>query len=591
MRKVLLSSLFVVFIILLSSSVNAQYTQLQITDVTFIPRTVSAKSGVIVVAEVEGEGSIRVSWYSPTYFGGGYNVIGNLFKIDDGKYICYFSNTDQESMCGPSPFIEPNMGDYIGNPPTEFIVWAQSPLKEEQNEMTSKTEQVYVGSIKLNPVLTVEGGKLYMLVYPNNIVTSVKYEIYDKKINKLAEGELEWDPVKGGYTKGIPYSDNYYYVAFSALSSNDAGGNVVRIPRETENQTGISANLIIDDIVIHDAVVMKNMQTTFHRLFKITNLGNTLTNLRVDVPSALSSYLEIDLENTTLQTNDTIYMDVIIKNIAADTDIRTTANLMSGNEKVGEIKVNIEVSVIKGEVSTTLPRITPATWSDEYELGVVDKEFVISNNAGLDIYGINYTASGEIKNIISVETPKQLTAYSTEKIKMRLNPRSAGTKTGVVSINTNAGSIEIPISVTFYEKVLDKVSAAEQSLQELESKMTDDQKTKLSQVLTNIEDDIQSAKTYSTRGNYKEAVKEIEKAEAKIDILGKIIASGLGTGTIDTGQPNGYTVPDSGDEGSNLTLIIIISIIGVGAAVGAWYYFTKIRKSEEEWEEEIEEEF
>ena len=592
--KIFFTSLLLV---LISFPLSNAQTQLQVKDVTFIPNTISAKSGVIVVAEVEGTGPLRVSWFVPTYYGQGYNVIGNLFKIDEGKYMCYFSNTDQESTCGPSPFIEPNMGDYLGNPPVEFVVWAQSPLKEEQNDMTSKTEQVYVGSIKLNPLLSVEEGKLYMIVYPTNIVDSVKYEIYDEKINKITEGQLEWDALKGGYTKTIPYRDNYYYAAFSAISTNDVAGNVVRVPKEIETG-GISANLLIDDVIIHDAVVTKNMQTTFHKLFKITNLGNTLRNLHVEIPSALSSYLEIHLENDTIEANDTVYMDVIIKNIAADTDIRTTADLMSGNEKVGEIKVNIEVSVIKGDVSTALPKITPSVWLDEYELGPVEKEFTIRNDFGTDIY-LNYSASGDIRNIIDVEAPSQISAFSTEKIKIRLNPRSKGKVTGVFSVNTNAGSIEIPIAVGFYEKISDQINTTEELLNELESKLTDEQKAKLYTLLTEIESDINSATRYTGTGDYEEASKSIERAKAKIETVAKVIASGVGIGTInynggsdDSGyDENGYTETP---EDSGLLVIVLIVLIGVGAGVGIWYYFTKIKQpgsEEEEWEEELEDEF
>ncbi|RLJ08973.1 MAG: hypothetical protein DRP16_00290 [Candidatus Aenigmatarchaeota archaeon] len=301
-------------------------------ELGFIPDRISVNSSFLMVvnADYSPSESIRVSWNVPGVMPPQYGLVP---KVKD-KWICYFSNTDPSSTCGPSPFPLPTFG-YPYEMKTEAV--------NQNGHMENKTLNVNVGGIVLTPQVTVTGNKVYIVVWASGPVNGVEYEVYKKDLNLLKNGEMEYKTEILGYTANLSLSEDIYYIAFKANSTDDFGGGVVKV-NVGVNEEG-SSELTADRIEF-SAVIDKGQHYEITR-FKIKNTGDqNFTNLVVEVPDELKKYLSVDLEKTSLDPMETTYMTVSLNGIESSMEIKTDLKLKTGSDFIMNIPADIKITVM-----------------------------------------------------------------------------------------------------------------------------------------------------------------------------------------------------------------------------------------------------
>ena len=203
-QKVVFFASLILLASVFASCVEAQLSQPQIT---FIPDQLSAGSSfAIVVDPGDVEGSARITWVS----GEGYG----LFPLIDGKYMCYFSGTDSNSICGPSPFKLPTTEGY------PYLMDINTVDSEGNQGNTSIN--IEVGGLKLDPRITLTGdGKAIMVVYViGGVADSVTYRVYDSSFNPVTPSyyPLSLIPENLAFNGSVRLGIGTYYRFTAAVS-------------------------------------------------------------------------------------------------------------------------------------------------------------------------------------------------------------------------------------------------------------------------------------------------------------------------------------------------------------------------------------
>ncbi len=324
-------------------------------DVTFIPDEISVNSSFLLVVDPNVNESVRVNWLA--YGAMMEPVAGQIPKIGD-NWVCYFSNTDTKSTCGPNPFLLSN----IGGPPHTLEVNTTDSSLDTGGEILD----VYVGSIVLTSKINTDIEKkiAYIKVYPKpDIVTGISYETYYANNLSLVpnkDGNLVYDNDVGGYIDNITLDLGEYYIAFSAPTvGSDYGGSVVSVDMRLGIGNGDGEMGYVDvDPVSLNILINKNQKYEKSN-YRITNLrNNTLTSLTVNIPVTepidVNDYLDIDLSNTTLGPRESMFFSVILEYVESSMEISTQAQLKSNNTLIGYIPIDIKVSVKNESISTAM---------------------------------------------------------------------------------------------------------------------------------------------------------------------------------------------------------------------------------------------
>ncbi len=311
----------------------------QTIDLDFIPDKISANSGFILVTtpSVTDE-SIRMNWF----VGDTINGYGLLPRQGE-TWFCYFSNTDEMSTCGPSPFMESTEDHGI---PYELEI----SMTNSTGLLANKTEDVTVGGIPISPKANINysTNEVYMIVsiLGGKYADSVSYRVYNDDLSALSAGysPMEIDLESEKWTGTVSLSAKTYYIAFKATSGSDFGGGVVRVSLgEEPGETGI---VNIDDV---DISVLVDSGDTYQRGdYRITNPANqTISGIYATVPSDLRDYVEIGFQgNATLDPYESEYYTVTFRNLESGLSINTKIPVYSsGGTKIAEISMTAEISV------------------------------------------------------------------------------------------------------------------------------------------------------------------------------------------------------------------------------------------------------
>lgn len=190
----------------------------------FIPteQYLSPNSSFIVIANPNtNERPIRMLW--SVYNTGNYGI--GSFQQVGNKFICYFSNTDPNATCGPSPFTESGS--------TQMYIYSIT-----SDEIANNTVDLGINTMNLdirNVILDSETNILYINFYMNHI-DSLKYSVYNDNFDpKQVNAQLVFSPTPyPGYFKNITLQPGTYYIAFEADDNGNRGSNLVRvyIPKE-----------------------------------------------------------------------------------------------------------------------------------------------------------------------------------------------------------------------------------------------------------------------------------------------------------------------------------------------------------------------
>ncbi len=351
MKLVYLTFLFLMIV----SLVPFASAQLPTPDVTFIPEKISVNSSFLLVVDPGVSESVRVTWL--TYGTMMEPVAGQIPKIGD-KWMCYFSDTDAKSTCGPNPFRLSN----IGVDPHIFEVNTTDSSWNTGGEILD----VYVGSIVLTSKITtdIDNKIAYINVWPvPDIVTRISYETYYTNNLSLVpnkDGRLVYDAPSGAYRDNITLDIGQYYIAFSAPTSGaDYGGSVARIDMSLGAGGDGNGEIGFVDVDIVSLNILINKNQKYEKSnYRITNLrNNTLTSLTVRIPPTepvdVNDFLDIQLDNNTLGPLDSMFFSVVLENVVNSMEIKIQAQLKSNNSLIGYIPIDMTISV-KNESGTTM---------------------------------------------------------------------------------------------------------------------------------------------------------------------------------------------------------------------------------------------
>jgi hypothetical protein len=290
--------------------------------------------------------------------------------------------------------------------------------------------------------------------------------------------------------------------------------------------------------------------------------------------------MSIELDSDTLEPNSTTGYTLILSNIDTAMQINTAVNISSGSQKVGEIQVDIYVSIrgspAPGGAGTI--SVSPLVWTGDFIVGdSASKTFTISNDGDSSLSSLSYTADYEIDNIANVSLPSYISAGGSASMTVELNPSSSGTYSGELIVKAGTASQSILISANFFSDIASDVNNTRDELSSFINSLSGDEYNQLSDVISDIQDYLNDADSDIVSGRYAAANSNLETANAQLDVLKNI-----------------YTyLPSNGGGGGggefDFTIIIIVVVV-VAAGVGVWFFLKKVR-SPKSLEEELEEEY
>ncbi len=560
-------------------------------EIRFIPDRFSANSSFLAIVEHTENESIRVEW-TLVY---PYDSFGLFPRVGD-RFVCYFSNTDYESTCGPSPF--PDTATYT------FKINSTNQYDEKSGIEIG----IDVGGIKLNRQVDVVDENVYITVWPiGGPVSGVMYEAYYADSITTVPGKsgaLTYDPVNFRYTANITLDPDEYYLALSATGTDDFGGDLVKVaiaggappgcpecPTDGDGVSYIEVNGVSLDVLLAEGADFEYRNLA---VSNITNLGSeTLTDLSVRIDSSLTSYLSVELDSDELEPNATMSYTVRLNNIQSGMDITTNAELLSGSDVLKEIPISLRVSIIRGDTGpiiiyesgdflTIQPTpIMSGNFLVEQELSQV---FTLTNRGSQTLTSFNYSTTGNIGYITELTFPSSIPVNGSGSMTVSLSPSSSGNYHGTIIITTDAGSKTILVNANFYSDVSYSITSLRDDLTGLTDGLTSEQLDQLSLITYDIEFALDTADSFLDSLDYAEAEKKFQEAQAKFEVLNSMVPL------------IGSVTPSNGGVSSlDFTSVIVILVIVILAAIGLWFYFTKYKSrgggGEEEFEEEFKEEF
>jgi len=322
-------------------------------EVTFIPDKITANASFLMLVDPMSTDSVRITWLAP-YCTVSHACSGQIPKMTN-SWVCYFSNTDPDSTCGPSPFSITS--EEIGDHPFEVNA------TNAQGESIGTELNVTVGGIPIIAELNYDSIDnilnitAYAQAYQQGIqVNYMKYSIYKEGdySNPVVSDKTMTKTYVGSYVDTVSNLENaVYYLAFKTQSSDDFGGNLTKIiiGGSTGNGTVISGDLEVESFVFDDILLEKNREyEDFGGNFEIKSLSEeTLGNLSVNVSESFEDYISISLSNTSIEPDETIYYRVTLDNFNSKMEILTRPSIISTSDNlstvVGKILINITVSV------------------------------------------------------------------------------------------------------------------------------------------------------------------------------------------------------------------------------------------------------
>lgn len=523
-------------------------------EVTFIPEKISANAPFIAIIEESPGESVRPTWIVP---GIGEAYFGSFPKVGD-RHICYFSNTDPQATCGPSPFPFPT----IGFSPYQVLMNSINGDGELQNYTFPKD----VGSLGMDVEINVNDSIAYVIISPQGgLPDTIEFAVYHDNLSVYNEFEPLTKDIQTGYYLGnIPLVGGEYFFIFQSESSDNWGSSIERVSLpiasghdggeclETPNAT---ADLPIVIAPVEPIVLLPPGGTYKKEGNAMTNLGDVLIeNLVATVPVAFSNILTITLVTTTLDVNDTGLFTVELANIDSSMQITTLVDIHSGTELVGQIPVNIPVTITgdggSGPTCTSGGSFTlsPNVWSGDYVIGETAALSITMTNAqDTAISSITHSTTGNLDGTTTVTLPFSVPASSFSFIDVELDPLVSGNYQGSIIIESDAGSEHVLVNLNFFDDLSGQLAIIEADFNDVKTLLTTEQLLLLGDTLDNIDAALAAADLDIQAGNYKDAEKSFVEAQAQIDALSEL-------STVPATPPTTTTPPSGG--GGDFTPII-----------------------------------
>ena len=565
----------VLFIFALVMSVAA----LPQPTVTFIPDTLAENSSFVISVDPGiYNRPVRATW----------TVIGitdtdmGLFPRVGNKWTCYFSSTDKDADCGPTPFIH-GFSNYDMNVKTVDAYGNSGNISVE----------VSTGLIKLAPLVTVTGSRIDILIFPSGpIPTSVTYAVYEGDFSlKDDYSPLNFDTNTGYYRGSTTITaPGTYYIAFKAVDGlGNFGGGVEKITVGSGSSGGGIISGEIQTDAVSFSVFMNATQTAKRTNYEMQNIGTqNLTGISVVFDAAYSNRISITPVDDSLNPNESTFFTVEISNMAGVSSmlISTRANITFNGTVVGQIPVNVSVSVLNecGSGTGTCPpcncppagsggmSITPTSFSGDFQVGdTASRTFNITNSGDSEMTSLTYN-TGTLSGTATVTLPSTIPQGGEGVATISLTPSSSGSYSGIITISSGSGSVSVPVSANFFVDSSDDIDYARLSLTELaDFGVSSDVISGISALLDSAEDNI-------GYGNFKAAEEEYKEASAKIDVVLAMMSG-----------PNPPPPPNGGGDNTGIIIILVILLAGLG---GGLFYIKKIKSKtgggdEEELEEDI----
>ncbi len=546
-------------------------------SVTFIPDKISTNGAFLAIADPHAEpsDSVIVTWGTDVASQSEINSKGS-FPKSGGKYVCYFSNTDNESTCGPAPF-KSTGGRHM-------LVQAVN----QDNTTGIVDANLSVGDIQMSPTVFTPDGRNISIRWPTSYNSNLLYKVY-YAANYSEAGFAGAAPyIIDGYYIDIPTGTGDYFISLKIDYQDRFGGTLLRyeIPEEGVYAGGGFVNLAIDTASFD---VLLNKGQNYQRTgFSMTNLGsNEIENLSVAIPSDYISFLSVTLSNSSIAPNGTIFYTLVIGSAQHTMEINTKANLTSGNVTVGYIPIKINVSIVnecEGVEPSECPAgsgisLNPTTWTGSYLAGTpAELNFTVSNLGNTTLSNLSYTSS--FGSSLTVSLPSTLLPNGYAPASAALSSSYGGVKSGTITITSAQGSAKIAVLASFYEDTSSALSDMKTRYTEFQINLTAAQRNALADAFSDIDSDISSAESAQENGDYQSANDYYNKAAAKLSVL----ESAFEAGSPVTQQPQAMNI--------DFTAVLIVVVIVVVALV-AFIFIRRRRRGggEDELEEELSEEF
>jgi len=327
---------------LASVPANAQ----SIPGVTFIPDKLSVNSSFVMIADTGSlPDPLRVSWVFVGDIWSGIEYIGQM-PYTGSRYMCYFSDTDVEATCGPSPLRYSS--DQIG---VDYEL--EVKITDTDGNQANKTFSIPVGGIPLEPDIDSDGSNVSILVYIGKTADVVSYKVLDSEFGDVTSGFTDLEQLEGTpwFSGELELDPGTYYFAFEAESADDFGGGIQKVTVAAGSSNGggngtTNPGAIESEAFDVEVVVGEGSTPTLPQKKLINTENETFTDLTVSLPSGFSSYIRITPENRTIMPYGIMYYTVTLLNIDSAMDIGTTAEIYSGTDIVGTILISLNISYV-----------------------------------------------------------------------------------------------------------------------------------------------------------------------------------------------------------------------------------------------------
>jgi hypothetical protein len=209
--------LFLVYVLVLAFFVNVGLAAAEQPEVLILPndKIVSVDSPVVIKVDPKTTTMpMRITW---SVYNTGNIGMGSFPIQADGKGLCYFSNSDGNATCGPSPFFQ--QGE------TEFYVFVVT-----SSGITNRTVYMNISPATI-PVDGVDRVDNTVFMYINmGKKDFMKYSIYKEDLTIYqSDRPLDYDVSDGRYEGNITLNAGTYYFAFLVNASGTYGSAMKRI--------------------------------------------------------------------------------------------------------------------------------------------------------------------------------------------------------------------------------------------------------------------------------------------------------------------------------------------------------------------------
>jgi hypothetical protein len=207
---------FVLVSLLAAAFLNLAFAGAQALEVTMLPddKIVSANSDIVIKVNPQtDQKSVRITW---SVYDTGNIGIGSL-PLVGGNGICYFSNSDGNATCGPTPFFQ--TGE------TSLDIYVVTPAGPTNKTITLNVSSV---SIPMSEVIR-QDNSVYMNIYMGKMDT-MTYSIYNENLSIYQSNrQLDYDAVHGGkYAGNITLNPGVYYFTFIIANGTSTYGSALK---------------------------------------------------------------------------------------------------------------------------------------------------------------------------------------------------------------------------------------------------------------------------------------------------------------------------------------------------------------------------